>query len=699
MAIKLYKSQLTPTTQSSNVENKAFVSMAEAGSIGKAWKGMVRSGEQLYAKHQDIKTDNEILERTKEVMNGGENFEGLSTTKIQASEMNDPDAAGKLYNDQWQSIFDNVNGSLSGKMAQRKFKNWMTQQNIKDVNAIKAASTTNMINTQRVNTLDQVETLKKSIIYGSDLESRIAAKELSDNLGSKKYSEIFGNTLNKIKKDTETEIAYFQYKNVPLDQQEAALEKAKKDKRIPNDGKYSIDALTTEFSSKKSSTNYKNINDINQTEKNVEMGFTVNEEEFANMIKIATDTGDEKSLIKLEKIQRDYPIYQQLALMSVSEIENRKNILTEYKNTKEGGMDLNTANNLEITTKYLAALTSSLDKDQLMAANDRGIVTINEIGFDKLLSTGNINDFKNSVTNRIADAKTVAGHYKRPVKFFTENEISSIQNAYESANTPKQIIDLSTSLVQAFGFDSDTAFKQISKDNTFLAHIGGLTMMNNGVPGANTKLATQGYLISKNNPELSKMFKLKDAEISAKIDDYNKTFLENPDTFNNIKETANYIYQAQLFNKGKSSDDFNVNDYEKAFQMAAGGSTIAKFGFDKKMGGFDKNSRGNTVHIPPWLENGKFDDIEKMLNDDAKLVTLASSNGKDPIDINGNTVKNIFENQNPFFVSVGNGKYKIAQGENPIVFGGEPEYLMNTDGGFFIIDLNKIKSDIITKFN
>ena len=95
----------------------------------------------------------------------------------------------------------------------------------------------------------------------------------------------------------------------------------------------------------------------------------------------------------------------------------------------------------------------------------------------------------------------------------------------------------------------------------------------------------------------------------------------------------------------------------------------------------------------------RFDDIEKMLNDDAKLVTLASSNGKDPIDINGNTVKNIFENQDPFFVSVGNGKYKIAQGENPIVFGGEPEYLMNTDGGFFIIDLNKIKSDIITKFN
>ena len=115
MAIKLYKSQLTPTTESSNVMNRNRVSMSEAASIGNAWKGMVKSGELLYAKHQDIKTDNEILEKSKEVMNGGENFTGLSETTLNASQMKDPDAAGKLYNDEWQKIFDNVNGSLSGK--------------------------------------------------------------------------------------------------------------------------------------------------------------------------------------------------------------------------------------------------------------------------------------------------------------------------------------------------------------------------------------------------------------------------------------------------------------------------------------------------------------------------------------------------------------------------------------------------------
>ncbi len=171
MAIKLYKSQLTPTAESSNVANTNRISMSEVQSIGKAWKGMVKAGEELYITHQDIKTDNEILEKSKEVMNGGENFTGLSETTINASQMNDPDAAGQVYNDQWQKIFDNVNGTLSNGMAKKKFKAFMTKQNLKDINAIKTASTTNMINSLRTNKLDQIETLKKSIIYGTALKS------------------------------------------------------------------------------------------------------------------------------------------------------------------------------------------------------------------------------------------------------------------------------------------------------------------------------------------------------------------------------------------------------------------------------------------------------------------------------------------------------------------------------------------------
>jgi hypothetical protein len=702
MAIKLYKSQLEPTAKSSNVANKAFVSMQEAGSIGRAWKGMVQSGEKLYVKHQDIKTDNEVLEKVKEVMNGSDTFEGLSATTLRASNMNDPDKAGKVYNDAWQNIFDNVNGSLSGKMAQRKFKAWMTKQNIKDVNDIKNSSTVNMINQRRVNTLDDIETLKKEIIHGTPLKSNLANQQLKENFSSQKFKEIFGNKLDGVVKSTETEIAWFQYKNVPIADQEAALAAAIKDKRIPNnEGKYSIQTLKAQFNSKKTTTNYLNKNNISSMESNMKKGYTINENEFAQAIKIASDTGDEKGLIKLSQMQIDYPIYQQLNNMSVEAIRNRVNILTNFKGKDGKGKKLEDINNLRISKEYLDKLTTSLDDDQLVTASERNIVSLDNIGFEQFLTTANIDTFKDKVTKRIAQAKTVSDFYKRSVKYFTNDEKTAIQSAFESASSSSQIINLSTGLVKAFGMDSANAFKEISKDNTFLAHVGGLVMMNNGKPGKNVKLAVDGYLLSK-NPDLAQTYKMKstDAALLNIKGKYSAAYSENQKTLNNVTEAANYIYAAQLKNAGETTKNFKASEWEEAFKMAAGAIIIDKVGPNITMGGFDENKRGNKVTIPPWLQEGKFEDVEKLLLSKPELFTKASSNGKNP-QINGKEFlpSQVYMDgeQHPYFVSVGNGRYKIAMGENPLILGGNHEYLFNTDNQLFIIDLKNIKAEITTE--
>jgi hypothetical protein len=230
MAIKLYKSQLQPTTEGSNVLNRNKVSMAEAASIGNAWKGMVRSGELLYAKHQDIKTDNEVAEKKKEVANGTDNYTGLSEVTKTASTYNDPDSAGKYYNDQWQNIFDNVNGTLSGKQAQRKFKSWMTSQNISDINSIKSITTGNMIAHDREMKLDNIETIKKRLVYPkSQLDYDAAIAESKEALFGKKAQDTFGSELKGVQDGFYKEVAFFTYKNVPLAGRAEALEKAKKD--------------------------------------------------------------------------------------------------------------------------------------------------------------------------------------------------------------------------------------------------------------------------------------------------------------------------------------------------------------------------------------------------------------------------------------------------------------------------------------
>ena len=694
MAIKLYKSQLEPTAKSSNVANKAFASMQEAGSIGRAWKGMVQSGEKLYAKHQDIKTDNEVLERTKEVMNGSDKFEGLSATTLRASNMNDPDAAGKVYNDAWQNIFDNVNGSLSGKMAQKKFKAWMTKQNIKDVNAIKNSSTVNMINTQRVNTLDEIETLKKSVIFGTKLESDIAAKDLSDKLGSQKYAEIFGEKLQTVIKQTNNEIAFHGYKRMPYTQKDEVLAAAKKDKRITTDDYLKLEK---HFNTVQTTDNNLNKDNVSKMKSNLDAGILFTEDEFNSAIAIATQNQDEKTLLKLKQMATDAPIIQDLNTKTVAQIEEKINFFTTFKN-KQGGMTTEEANELRISQEYLASLNASLDKDLVKTAADKGLIAISEINFEDILNGGDMSAFVEGATNRIAQAETASSYYKREVKYLTATEANTIKNVFNNADTAEQIIALSTGITKAFGVKSDKVFKQISKDDNILSHLGGLVIMNDGVAGENVKLAAKGFLLSKEaNTKAAFVIGNSNADLTSLVAEYSQVFgVDGTSTYNNTIQAANYIYAAKLQMEGKNiKEDFSKNDWRDAFHLAAGGSIVDGMVFDKKMGGVDETTRGTMVHIPSWLENGKFEDVIDMLKDNPELVLKSSSNNKMAVSLSGEEFSNIFTNEDPYFVSIGNGKYKVANGDNPFE-GGDPEYLLNSDGGYFVIDINKIKADIIT---
>ena len=72
---------------------------------------------------------------------------------------------------------------------------------------------------------------------------------------------------------------------------------------------------------------------------------------------------------------------------------------------------------------------------------------------------------------------------------------------------------------------------------------------------------------------------------------------------------------------------------------------------------------------------------------------MGSTNGKAPVDINGELI-DVFAGDAPYFISVGDGVYLIGVGDNPKDVTGEPEYLLNSDGGYFKLDLNKIKGDL-----
>ena len=333
------------------------------------------------------------------------------------------------------------------------------------------------------------------------------------------------------------------------------------------------------------------------------------------------------------------------------------------------------------------------------------MIAISEINFEDVLNGGDMNVFIDGAKNRIAQADTASSYYKREVKYLTATEADTMKSVFKNADSAEQIISLTKGITKAFGVKSDKIFKQISKDDSVLAHMGGLVLMNDGVVGENVNLLAQGLIISKNET-LAKLYKLTATDIATTdvMKDFSKAFIENSGALNSTLETATLIYAAQLKNNGATKDNFVANAFEKAFIMAAGGSTsdVGVFGttmFTGTNGGFDKDTRGNSVHIPPWLPTGEFENVIEMFKDQPELFMLASSNDKLPM-LKGEdyNVKEIFA-QDPHFVSVGNGKYKIAQGEHPSVSGAEEAYLMNSDSGIFVIDINKIKSEIMSVIN
>ena len=709
MAIKLYKSQLEPTSETSNVYDRRQISLSEASSIGNAMKGMLKSGENFYIKHQQIKSENEVLEKKKEVMAGNNQFEGLSSHKLKANNMSDPDKATAYDANEIKKVKDTEH-NFTGLFAKKYFNNWINKQAAEDLSTIKANSTKLFIERTRTNELDYLEVLKKKIIFaGSDLERTNAENELATRLESKS-KDIFGDKIEDVKKLIQKEIAFYGYKNVSIDKQDEALAAAIKDKRIPNDGEYSIEKLKAAFKTKKSNNNNLNKDNVKKMESALESGIIFDQGEWNAAMAAAVAGGDEKTILKLNNMAEDAETYLQLSTMSISDIENRKNILQEFanKNLREGkGTELKYAKNLEITKKYLAKLKTDLDKDQLVTAHEKGIIVLDEIGFEKMLAPGGkIEDFVDNINHRIAQAKTVGSFYTREVKFFTANEEKQIKAAFNAADTADEITQLSTTLVKAFGVDSDLAFKQLTKDNTVLSTIGGLTIMNNYEPSENVELLAQGFLLSKNE-QLKSVYKIKktDAKYLEKISKYQNVFPDNTDTFNNIIEAADYIYMAQLKNSGKTTDDFDGDDWEKAFFMASGATKQGGFLFNESFGGYDTDTRGNMVHIPPWIETGSFDNVIERMKEDENLWLKASMDGKNAIVGDGAlrgeeiTMKDIFANDDPYFVSVGNGKYKIAMGEDPTKAGADPEFLMSSEGKYFIININNIKNEILTGMN
>ena len=705
MAIKLYKSQLEPTTKSSNVMDTRQISLSEAQSIGKAMKGFLKSGEQLYVKHQQIVSENDLLEKKKIIMNGSDTEKGLSAHKLIASNMANPDDGIKYFNTEVNKVKDTTK-EFKGIFAKKYFNNWIKKQELEDTNEIRISTTKNLIEDNRNKKLDYIETLKKKIIYAQDENTRTAAEiELKTLLDSKEFAEMFGEKVEDIKSSTGRDIAFYGYKNVPIDQRAGALEAAKKDDRLSVED---IEKLQSHFKTS-NSTSTKLINsELTKMDEMADNGYIAD---------IATINGYEATgvalnkpelVLKAQKLKAKIALVSSLNNMTPLQIEDfitttRADINSQSNKPGEKNTGLSTAlyDQLKTAENYLAKLKTDLDKDPINAASKRGTYQIETLDFRAFRINIKDDEFRNEfmskMVNRKAQAESIGVNYGVATKFLSEAEATQITAEFNRIDNPEELRYFSQILVEGFGSGAPDVFEQLNEKDQFLAHIGGLSVVSEGRPNKAIDLAIEGYLLNKKeNIDI----KVKDADKRLSLAKYKDVFPENRDTLNNVIGAADNIYAALYINSPKyKTGTFDKTLYDKAVQMS--------LGKNGEYGGVTEYN-GKMVHVPMWLKNDDFNDFVDWLKENPAVIADASGSmidGKwNPGDPVGRTQDGktrpiqIFEGGDPYFVSIGYGKYKIAMQDYPSDANAEPKYVIDGNfakegNNFFIIDFNKVRSN------
>ena len=175
MAIKIYETQIRPTSEIGEVETTRGmrVSQATGAAIGQAIKGTAQQATKLYAEIETRKSENEVLEKTKELYEGNDNFEGLSMVLEKGSMMDDPDEAIKYYNSGFEAAKNAVGLNFNHRFSKKIFDQFLAKQQVKDGIVLRQKTNANFIAKSQTLDLDRIEKLKKDVVYGETEEIKL----------------------------------------------------------------------------------------------------------------------------------------------------------------------------------------------------------------------------------------------------------------------------------------------------------------------------------------------------------------------------------------------------------------------------------------------------------------------------------------------------------------------------------------------
>lgn len=690
MAIKIYQTQVRPTTETGQVTTTPGmrISQATGAAIGRAFKGAAQQTTKLYAEIETRKSENEVLEKSQQLLEGNENFEGLSMATQKASMMDDPDEAIKYYNDAFTIAKNNVGLDFKHRFSKKMFDQYVKKQKIKDGLAVRQNSNKQFIAKSQSLDLDKIEKLKKDVVYGETEQIKILAKQDLDNyLKSDQFVNLFGGKSEEIKQGSYSDIEFYKAKRQIDVNATNGLAAAKKNKLINLANYEKLKAYAGKNKITNSETNKENLKVMEQQLNDYTIPDIV---ELNNIIENAIATNDNKTLQKAQKILLEGQVLSNLKTMDYQELQKANSAAIRIKE----GASAEDALRSETIRNYYNKTSSDLKNDPLTTAKNIGVFNnISPLPISDLLNNpGAIDDVSSAISQRIINSKGVSAFYGQQTKFFTEDEKSQLTDFFENNRNKDQLSRVLQTINKEFGADAGAVFAEIAPKNKFFAYVGGLANQTSQY-GEGYKKAIAGYDIVKNK-KIAPGIKKSESTYKSTVAKYREAFPNNPDTYDAIIEAAEYIYSYEMYAKGETDISFKKKIFENAINLAAG--SVGNYG------GLDKYN-DTFISIPTFVKQGQFSEIVNQLRENPELFKQALGNQEGvgastrdgsirPIDIFKN-------NPNPEFIAVGNGRYIISLTDHP--FKGQAKYVMTKNFDVLkgtqqplILDLNLIKSKI-----
>lgn len=690
MAIKIYETQVKPTSEIAARPTTAGmrVSQATAAQIGTAFKGAAQTATKLYAEIETRKSENEVLEKSRELLEGNDNFEGLSMAVEKAGMMDDPDEAVKYYTNALTKAKINVGGTFKHRFSKKMFDQYLKKQEIKDGIVVRKNSNKAFIAKSQSLELGNIEKLKKDAVYGETQELKnLALNDLNNILTSEKFQNLFGPDSEKIKKGSFADIEFYKAKREIDVNPEQGLENAKGNKLINLDNYEKLKAYAG-----------KNRQTINETAKETLKVMEDQLKDYSlpdvsvleNIIDNAAATEDNSVLDRANKILLKGQVLSELKTMNYQELSQANSAAITVKE----GADPDVAMKSEIIRDFYNEISSSLINDPITTAKNIGVFNnISTLPISDLLNNPAQSDtVANAISERVIQAKSISAFYGVQTKYFSEDEKSQLTDFFENNRNKDQLSRVLQTINKQFGTDAGAVFAEIAPKNKFFAYVGGLANQTSQY-GEGYKKAIAGYDIVKNK-KIAPGIKKSESTYKSTVAKYREAFPNNPDTYDAIIEAAEYIYSYEMYAKGETDISFKKKTFENAINLAAG--SVGNYG------GLDKYN-DTFISIPTFVKQGQFSEIVNQLREDPELFKQALGNqegvGASTRDGSIRSIDIFKNNPNPEFIAVGNGRYIISLTDHP--FKGQAKYVMTKNFDVFkgtqqplILDLNLIKSKI-----